>query len=266
MVSVSALGLGLGLSAAQAADVIAPEPVANWTGFHIGAGGGVGYNTYDAESEFYKDVDTGDGGDIFSEYFLGIRGDDLGKWYGFGTVELGFDFQFDNSPLLIGILGNYDFNGKGRAEAETLTGEPDGDYSYSYIGAQLDDSWFVGGRVGFIMQESTLLYALAGYTWADGKVEAYHEFEDNDEDDAALFTDKKDVGGFTVGGGIEHLLTDNISVKVEYRHDFLDDIKWSQAAFDPQWGIDDDNLHRGKVKFGRDTVRAVLSWRFNMFQ
>ena len=61
------------------------------------------------------------------------------------------------------------------------------------------------------------------------------------------------------------MLTDALSLKVEYRHDFLGDIDWDEAPFDPEWGgVDEDNNMNGSVDFSRDTVRAVVSWRFGM--
>ena len=52
LVSASIASMGLVASLAQAADFI-PEaaPVASFTGFHTGVGGGAGYNFYDAESQ-----------------------------------------------------------------------------------------------------------------------------------------------------------------------------------------------------------------------
>ncbi|WP_119274085.1 outer membrane protein [Taklimakanibacter deserti] len=269
--AVSIASLGLALSVAQAADVI-PEPVAapTWTGFHIGVGGGAGYNTYDANSLFEKDFfdDEGEPQSGGPEFTLDIDGNDLGAWYGFGTVEIGFDVQFDNSPIVLGILANYDFNGNNDADASSTFDEDDDDDDFSSVSsikAEIDDTWFVGGRAGVAFNEDTLIYALGGYTWAKGKVEAFHAYNDDDDDDAALFEEDESVDGWTVGGGIEHMLTENLSLKVEYRHDFLDSIEWDEKAFDPEWGVDEENRHSGEVDFGRDTVRAVISWRFNPF-
>lgn len=262
---LSATALVMLSPTAFAADIIPePVPVISWTGFHIGIGGGAGYNFYDAESEFTAGAfDDGD-----PDFVMGISADDLGAWYGFGTAEVGFDYQFADSAFVIGILGSYDFNGDSSADAESFSDEDDGDFTESSIEAELDDAWFLGGRLGFVANESTLFYGLGGYTWVKGKVKASHEFEDNDFpfDDGSEFDDDDNVDGWTVGAGIEHMFTESLSVKVEYRHDFLDDIQWDEFGNDPSeddGGVDEDNTHTGKVDFSRDTVRAVLSWRFN---
>ena len=45
--SIAALALASASSAALAADIPPPEPVASWTGFYLGAGGGVGWADLD---------------------------------------------------------------------------------------------------------------------------------------------------------------------------------------------------------------------------
>jgi outer membrane immunogenic protein len=253
LLAVSMASLGLVLPA-QAADVV-PEEAFSWTGVHIGAGGGAGYNIYDVQSDalFQKDF-------IFEDaQALSINADDLGKFYGFGTVEIGADYQFPDSPFLIGFLASYDFNGDSSADAEASHQEDDGDFSQSSVEAELDDSLFVGGRLGFVVNERTLLYGLGGYTWIDGKVKASHEFDEFFFGGESSIDKKESVDGWTLGAGIEHMLTDMFSIKLEYRHDFLDDIEWDESEFSPITSTETS----GKVDFSRDTVRAVISLHFN---
>lgn len=278
--AVSIASLGLALSAAQAADIVPePVPVANFTGFHIGVGGGAGYNFYDATSNaglFGVDGFDEDGDPFLIGPLLGniINGDDLGAWYGFGTIEIGFDYQFDNSPFVIGILANYDFNGNNDASASSssfVDFDPPLISLDNSVEAELDDSWFLGGRLGFVFNENTLLYGLGGYTWVDGKVNADHALNIEGNELAGVHASEDGaVDGWTIGAGIEHLITENLSLKVEYRHDFLGDLDFSQTTVFENADIgpfeDVAAVHDGKVDFSRDTVRAVLSWRFNPFQ
>lgn len=256
---LSATALVMLAPSAFAADIVPePAPVANWTAIHIGVGGGGGYNSYDAESNLFIDP-----WDSNIPDFIGISSDE-GKFYGFGTVEIGADYQFDNTPFVIGILANYDFNGKSEADASSFTTSEDGIIG-AEVQSELDDTWFVGGRAGFVVNETSLIYALGGYTWAKGKVKGLNGFDLVNGDDFGEVDEDDNVDGWTVGAGLEQLLTESISLKIEYRHDFLDNIQWDQAAYDPEWGgVDEDNTSEGEVKFSRDTVRAVLSWRFGM--
>jgi outer membrane immunogenic protein len=259
LLAVSLASLGLVLPA-QAADVAVPQEEFSWTGFHVGAGGGAAYNTYDAQSDalFAKDSEV----EIFNKDTSFDNSYDLAKWSGFGTVEIGADYQFHDSPFLIGFLASYDFNDDTSAHGESFTVEDDDDFSRSSIDAELDDSLFVGGRLGFVFNETSLLYGLAGYTWVDGKVKASHEFDEGAFDGAISVNKHESVDGWTIGAGLETLLSDIFSIKLEYRHDFLDDINWSESVVDDGF-ITETSETSGKVDFGRDTVRAVISLRFN---
>jgi outer membrane immunogenic protein len=203
-----------------------------------------------------------------------IAADDLGAWYGFGTIEIGFDFQFADSPLVIGILGSYDFNGNTDDETNGQLAilpvlDPDLADLNSHLKVETDDAWFLGGRVGFsVFNNASLLYVLGGYTWINGSVESEHSLDVLGAE-VASFTIEEDetVDGWTLGGGVETLLWENVSLKVEYRHDFLDEIEFEDRTVLDE-DDDGDQLvldHDGSVDFGRDTIRAVLSWRMNPF-
>jgi outer membrane immunogenic protein len=252
LITVSIASLGSVLPA-QAADV-APDEAFSWTGVHVGVGGGAGYNLYDVQSDalFEKDF-------ILKESQAMSIDADLGKWYAFGTGEIGADYQFDSSPIVVGFLVSYDLNGDTSANAEAFTEEDDGDFSQSSVEAELDDSLFVGGRLGFVLNDTTLLYGLGGYTWVDGKVKAHHEFDELFFSGESSINEKDSVDGWTLGAGLETMLTEMFSIKLEYRHDFLDDIKWNESDIDDF----DSTEASGKVDFSRDTVRAVISLHFN---
>jgi outer membrane immunogenic protein len=196
-----------------------------------------------------------------------IDGDDLGAFYGFLTAEAGFDYDFGG--FVLGILGNYDFNGDDNdAEASAATADDDDNITAINVEAELDDTWFLGARAGFTTgslfgtgNNTSLIYVLGGYTWADGTVKSQAVTDGPDVPDGVGDFDEDDsVDGWTFGGGIETMLWESISLKLEYRHDFLDDIDVSQQA-DIDGG-DQSEHHDASVDFERDTVRGVLSWRF----
>ncbi len=47
--SIAALALASASSVALAADIPPPEPVMSWTGFYLGAGGGIGWADLDID-------------------------------------------------------------------------------------------------------------------------------------------------------------------------------------------------------------------------
>jgi opacity protein-like surface antigen len=76
----------------------------------------------------------------------------------------------------------------------------------------LDKSWTIGGRGGYLVSEDVLLYGLIGYTrleFKDVKVSF-------DGDGGTL--GMPSFSGITVGGGFEKLLTENLSLRLEYRY------------------------------------------------
>lgn len=175
--------------AAYAADlpVPVPEPVmaaGDWTGFHIGIGGGYGGVNHRLA------VNAGPFNDALSLDGLGGEG-------GLFTVEGGYDYQFGNS-FVIGVLGDYTYSGIGT------------ELKFDGSKYELDaaNSFSVLGRMGWVSSPDTLIYGLVGWTWTEFK----GEFSGGGPDY------KFDLDGLTVGAGIETRFTHNITGKLEYRY------------------------------------------------
>lgn len=99
-----------------------------------------------------------------------------------GVVAAGYDFRLSPS-LVAGVTLDFALVGPN-------------------IGlATIDNQLAIGGRLGVLATPSALLYASAGYTRAD---------LNSDTLGASL-------EGYFVGGGVEYLVTPNLSLKVDYR-------------------------------------------------
>src|SRR5262249_36825001 len=92
--------------------------------------------------------------------------------------------------MVAGVFVDYDFSGI----SDDLGNGQSFDHNYS---------WSVGARLGGLITPKTLLYGTAGYTQA--------EFELTGAG-AELFD------GYFVGAGIEHMLRENWTLKLEYRY------------------------------------------------
>jgi outer membrane immunogenic protein len=249
---------------AVAADVAPPPPEAyNWTGFHIGVGGGGNFAFAN------EDPDAFIGGDCYECYWqYGQHSGDLGKAGFFGTVEGGFDYQL-GSNFVAGILANYDFGkekmkNKSNAEVYFNFGGPpifteDGSFQTEY---EVGDSWAIGGRIGFLPMENALIYVLGGYTEAEVKAESqmgtnglfpYFDYHTSNRDW---------LDGWFVGGGIEALVWDNISLKAEYRYSDYGNIKNNNFE-EPEAEFVLFNDQKADITV--HSVRAVLSYRFGLF-
>jgi outer membrane immunogenic protein len=246
---------------AIAADVAPPPPEPyNWTGFHIGAGGGGNFVFVDEDPSAYVD------GACCGYHIEGDHSGDLGKADFFGTIEAGFDYQLGSS-FVVGIFANYDF-GKAKLKNtsnadlyEDSSFRGDGTFETEY---EVGDSWAIGGRLGFLATDNALIYVLGGYTEADIKAESTIEASDSYPYPYYHTSENGWEDGWFVGGGIEALLMDNISLKAEYRFNDYGTVKNNNYDFiDSQYLRDAGNDQEADVTV--HSVRAVLSYRFGLF-
>ncbi len=199
-----------------------------WTGFYgaalIGygvAGTDVGYGYADEQVD--PPLST-----TFSERADGVT----------GAIAVGYDRLLDNR-LLLGVFGEYAFG-----DLDTSRSLPLDDR----ISLSFDDTWSVGGRVGFV-RCCTLFYATAGYTSTEATMTTFL----HDESDR--------LDGYFVGAGLEHYLDRGFFLRAEYRYsDFEDASTYVTFACDCDEGFEridrDHDLHTFQVglvyKFGRD--------------
>ena len=152
--------------------------------------------------------------------FTGLRVEGLAGWdrlkvpgdradgvlYGAGV---GYDAQMGG--LLVGVEGE----ASGSTASECATGI---NRASDRLCAKLGRDLYVGGRIGAVVGNSTLLYAKGGYTnarlrltYTDGLAGAGN-FNVGDNKD-----------GFRVGGGVEQAVGRNAYVKAEYRYSSYSD-------------------------------------------
>jgi outer membrane immunogenic protein len=286
--AIAAITMASGAFAADLAEPAPIEPIDIWTGFHVGIGGGGAYNMFKTNLDHvtarrWSCDSCGDGSPAWGEHldYAGVAGH-LGRASAFGTVELGYDWQFNDS-FVLGVLGSFDF-GKGKwAKAGGYVGES---YDASYFGGdgpevnavagmkvRRKNSWFVGGRLGWATSPSTLWYGVLGYTQAKLQARGAVGVEFCDElcfGDTYEVGGSKKRGGFTIGGGAETMLSENISGKLEYRYTNFKKWKGSNEFFDSEqrglnWEYED--ITAARVKMSEHSIRAVVSYRFNnLFQ
>jgi outer membrane immunogenic protein len=137
-----------------------------------------------------------------------------------GGGQIGYDYQFSPS-WVFGIEANYSFLDTGSNFANRGLGS-------------------VTGRLGYTWGSPALLYVKGGYAWADSRFT--NGFSGNGGRD-----------GYTVGGGLEYMFTQNWSGKIEYQYYDFGNVN----AIAP-----------GVVVAGfrndEHTVKAGLNYRFNL--
>jgi outer membrane immunogenic protein len=263
-VALAALAAIFMAAPAVAADLTPPPPPApNWTAFHIGIGGGgnFAFVQEDSNSNF-----NANGSEVFA---FSNHNSDLGKAAWMATIEAGVDYQLGSS-VVVGLLANYDFgkaNMKNESDDEIFHngGEftNDGFYETKW---EVGDSWAVGARLGWLAMENALIYVTGGYT--EAKIKAKSSFGESSEGNPNIrfdTSDEKWKDGWFVGGGIEALLTENISLKGEYRYNDYGSVHFNEHESNFLDFDDSNGTSHMKGDVTVHSVRAVLSYRFNLF-
>ena len=135
-----------------------------------------------------------------------------------GGVQVGYDNQFAPN-WVFGLEANYSFKDTGSNFANRGLGS-------------------VTGRLGYTWGPA-LLYVKGGYGWADSRFS--NGFGGNGGRD-----------GYTVGGGLEYLFTQNWSGKIEYQYYDFGNVNFVTPA-----GV------AGTFRNDEHTVKVGLNYRFN---
>ena len=253
----------LAVGAAQAADlpsrVIAPitpvvVPVTTWTGLYIGGSAGgdfptSSFATNQVATGFDLNANTANAGLSDSRARLG------------GYV--GFNYQIDQ--FVVGVEGDgaYDFG-----KTKTTYGLP----GETYLGNAAGDSFTsksrfdasARGRAGFLLFPSALLYATGGVAFRDASYSA------SCSGGAASFCSQPEFQsfsgirtGWTVGGGVEGMITPNLIARVEYR--YSDFGSRDLNFFGTPNGASGD-FFGGRAQLTASTVYVGLAYKFNVLQ
>jgi outer membrane immunogenic protein len=212
-----------------------PVAVYNWTGFYVA--GGFGYGMFNLDSSLTRN------GTLESDNVT-----NAGRGL-FGTVGLGFDYQFSNR-IVAGVFADFDFsNIKGHFSDPWWEGS--GEIKQTW-------AWAAGARVGYLVNPAVLSYFGAGFTRA--------RFSGVTLTDFGLGLDSFDkiqaqtYNGWFLSSGIEAMLPGmpGWTVKTEYRfsdYGNKDDV----TIFFPT-GAPSGSVVR--IHPYVQTVRAALAYKF----
>jgi outer membrane immunogenic protein len=214
----SVAGLALTGSAAFAADLpsrapppvyLPPVPIFTWTGIYLG--GQVGYAWGNNSGGTFV---AGDGlGDIFTANFSGSPQGVI------GGAHVGYNYQINQ--WVLGIEGSVD----GTSLSKTVVATGTDLFGATALVTAHSNSNIQGsirGRLG-VAWDRALLYATGGVAFAgfNSSITDTSGFLTGIPGTSASFSNTR--VGWTVGGGIEYAITNNWSVRGEYRysnHDF----------------------------------------------
>lgn len=180
----------------------------DWSGFSVGAFTGIGLSHNSVRSA------------TFNESSVGAAQSNSGndtEWSGGFAISASWRMQ--NAVLGIGV----DLDPFGTTQQmDCRLSYADGWDSNAFVSDERvgkcsrDVSWSASivGRLGWLASESTLLYGLGG--WTTSKIRQNFEWP------TSLDSASETLNGATVGGGVEHRLTENWHVSVEFRATMFD--------------------------------------------
>jgi outer membrane immunogenic protein len=197
------------------------EPNTNWTGIYGGVAGGGGMAFGRANA-------------VAGPASTGI---DIGGAGLIGGFFAGADWQFAPQAL-VGVLADFTWQDiQSSANLATPVGN-----AYTMLDA--NRQWSVMGRVGWLPRPSTLLYALGGYSQLNVQATASTPLSGT----TYAQTDNA-FSGFTVGPGIEAVVTGGWTTRLEYRYS-----QYEQKQV----------LSGVNAQPSTHTIRAGLSYKFGI--
>lgn len=144
----------------------------------------------------------------------------------------GYNHQFDNSPVVVGVETDINYN----------AGSDRKNFPRGRIRNEQQWSGATRGRIGYAM-DRVMPYAAAGVAYGGQKVSG--------SDGVSSGHDDKTAVGYTVGAGVEALVADNVTARVEYRY--------------TDYGSETYNLGgaRAKSTLTENRVMAGAAYKFN---
>jgi outer membrane immunogenic protein len=196
-------------------------PNYNWTGFYAGGALGAGAVVHQFEIP-----------PLGGAKFNGLGGEGV-----FGEASIGYDQDMGN--WVVGGMVDARLSGiKSRLELGVIAP------GIGSINLNTDYGFDVLGRVGMKVNDTTLAYALAGYSWQHFKLDA----------PAPLDIDWGS-SGFSVGAGLETAVSDKMTVGIEYRYS-----QFAKKDFSDEFPIP-SGIVNSTPSF--HTVRIDAKYKFN---
>ncbi|HXW71223.1 MAG TPA: outer membrane protein [Methylocella sp.] len=226
-----------------------PIPVFTWTGIYVG--GQIGFAW-----EQNVTIPSVSAIDPFGDYFFATfsKGGPQGV---IGGAHVGYNYQF--SQWVVGLEGSVDGTGLQRTFFGTVTDIFGNDLGAVNAFTRSEIQGSIRGRFGIAFDHS-LLYATGGVAFAG--------FNASITDTTGFFTGFPGLtasssttrAGWTVGGGIEYAITDNWSVRGEYRYSSFGNLTSSSFP-----GLAAPLVVTSRFQLRENQVQAGFSYKFDTF-
>ncbi len=276
MMGVAAAALTVATAmAAQAADlptrkappapIFVPPPF-TWTGFYVGVNAGGVWSSGSRNATLYAP-----GSDVFlSNYFPGgignnqsgfIGGGQAGYNYQSGAAVFGIETDFDGTSL--SKTFNYTSTPFGSVVNGVIVPNPlVGDSLSVHAKASLDWIGTVRGRIGFVATPDNrlLIYGTGGFAYAGGST----NFSVYDATQGAYWNGSPSSTrtGWTIGGGVEYAITNNITIKGEYLYVDLGSQNLNTVGNLAAQTVFPGTYATAKINYDASIFRAGVNYKF----
>ena len=226
-----------------------PPPVFTWTGFYLGANLGFGGDRF-----VYPFSAAAVGGDAAFTGSFSITSSGI-----IGGGQVGYNWEFPNN-FLLGF--ETDFDGaaiRGKITADVGGGTGGGPLGVAAeVGSRINYIGTVRARAGYAW-DRFLVYATGGFAYGQVNSSAQAAVGAGGGGGAISASETSSRVGWTVGGGFEYAITQNLTVKTEYLY----------VNLGTPTAINQDFLGVVGVNVGEKTtaniVRAGLNYKFDGF-
>lgn len=223
LAGVSAIAFASYGANAEAADLMDMPTIHDWSGLYLG--GHIGGTFADVEDEYDFNTVRSASFSFDADGFV-------------GGVQGGYNIQ--SGSLVLGIEADISFGSiEGTGLCNGSTTPACGTGTGTNPSADIDWVSTVRGRVGVAMDQ-ILLFATAGVGFADASV----------VDPAQRGSDSHTHTGFVAGGGVEWMMSPNISLRADYLYGNYETISYALVSTPDAIG------------FETHTIRGGVNWHF----
>ncbi|WP_208440851.1 outer membrane protein [Bartonella raoultii] len=240
LISTSIFSL-ISISVLQAADVTIPEqpvpiitaPQFSWTGFYLG--GQIGNFSSKIKASYLNDENAGQWSPLGKEDLPKLSGFIGGIYAGYNIdIENGFTIGIDTDLMWFNKKDTKDHHlpqeghtegSSSKSKVITVGTSDEEDHSATsdeVVHHTLKQKWAGATRVRFGFSFDRLMPYVAGgvaYTQLNNIISNKSNTENKSGNlDNLVYDEKKSMIGYTLGGGVDFAMTDNILLRAEYRY------------------------------------------------
>jgi outer membrane immunogenic protein len=178
-----------------------PAPTYSWAGSYLGLNAGYGWSRF----KINDPIEVGE--EAFSNFSFNGSGWFFGLQNGYNWQSGAWVFGLESDLQLARINGDTTFR-------HGFFDVPSGTFDTA---VSSDINWFgtIRARLGYSFTPTTMLFATGGFAYGEVRSELFFPFS-NGAPSRFVAVDTHTRYGYSAGGGIEHKIAQNVSVKAEY--------------------------------------------------